>query len=462
MAFDFINNLEPRLIIDFLYEQEVITLDELSTLNDTDLKQIDRRWQLLDSVAARGQKAFCIFKQAIENTPELSELSNELKIVDFTTFKQSLQSKPGVSRLTSTTKISRKRRRACENENRKSRDSEQYKRARKDTKQLVEATRVPRPVSSERKHIKHVEKTFDILADMYNNGQSNEFAIECIKLQAERPNCNDTLFTVAYMQVLFAQRKLDYVSEKTYLVVAKNLMPKTKDPLYSQLLVLSPQTRKYLLQKKFAKLQNIIDDRKMIVQSDPLHCTGRGAAWVYYNEGRSNALQLDMISDKSEGEAKAVDVMRERTLESYNRSLQHFNEEKGQDRIYGAAYVKFQLVVLLLRCGCNGLGMGRKTKVPKKDEKIADFIMKEYEESNSITCPILTMYFSIANCDRMFRKNLLKEALRNAETALILAKENMTEYIQPIQNRVDYLRRNTAQFTKPLILEADSSTDLPY
>ncbi|XP_060063624.1 uncharacterized protein LOC132544075 [Ylistrum balloti] len=449
MESDLINNLEPRLIIDFLYENEVITQEEHNVFNDVETPRKNRSRQLLECIETRGDRAFVLFKQAIADKPELCEYYKQIK--DERSFR--IQSP-------------RKRKRAGETEQNKLTKrpsvSKQYKRMRKETKQLILAPRVTRPVSSERKHIRYVEKAFDKLADMYNNGQSSEFAVECIRLREYRPNCYDTWFTVEYMKVLFAQRKLDNTAVKESLSLAKKLMPKTTDPMYSQLLLLSPQTRKYLLQRKYAKLQQITDDRKMIVESNPAHCTGRGAAWVYYNEGRSNALQLDMMTGTVHNTGKSVEIMRERTIESYNRSLQHFNEDKGQDRIYGAAYVKFQLVVLLLRCGCNGLGMSSKTNVPKKDAKIADYIMEQFEGSKSELCPILEMYFSIANCDRMFRKNLLNEALKNAERALSLATENMTEYVQPIQNRVDYLRHHTSQVTKPLLSESATSTEVSY
>ncbi|XP_033740185.1 uncharacterized protein LOC117327356 [Pecten maximus] len=461
MESEFINSLEPRMIIDILYEQEVITQDEHLNLNDIDIQQNDRRCQLLELIATRGEKAFTKFKQAIAKISELSALSNELEVVDYCDFKQTYSSKPELTNLSKKRKepasrSSQKWRKKC----RKEHESEVYKTKRKQLKKLLKSDMVPRPVSSERKQIKYVESAFDKLADMYNNGQSREFALECVSLKEERPQCYDTLFTVAYMQVLFAQLKLDYTGEKTYLAEAKSLMPKTKDPMYSQLLVLSPQTRKYLLQRKFEKLQKLIDDRKMIVQSNPWHCTGRGAAWVYYNEGRAKSLQLDMIT--GDAETSCVWIMRERIMESYNRSLEHFNEEMGQDRIYGAAAVKFQLVVLLLRCGCNGHGMCRKINLSKKDATTADFIMEQYEGSNTISCPILEMYFRIANCDRMFRKNLKRDALKNAERALVLARDNMTEFVQPIQNRIDYLRLHTRQFERPLIPATDVSTESPY
>ncbi|OWF37564.1 hypothetical protein KP79_PYT25292 [Mizuhopecten yessoensis] len=450
MESDLIKSLEPRLIIDFLYEQEVITLDEHGTLNDdTNIPRNDRRRQLLEYIKTRGEKAFSLFKEAVASKPELSELSNQLKGTQIYR-----------------TGSPRKRRKTRGDEPykrpRKSQASKQYKRMRKETKRLAAMTVVPKPLSSERKHIKYVEKAFDKLADMYNNGQHIQFAVECEKLKADRHDCADTLFTVAYMQILFAQQKLDCTSEENLLALSKSLVPKTKDPMYSQLLLLSPLTRRYILQRRFGKFKDINDEGIMIVESNPLHCTGRGAAWVYYNEGRSNALQLDLITDKNEGESQPEEIIRERTLRSYNRSLQHFNEDKGHDRTYGAAYVKFQLVVLLLRCGCNGLSMGRKISLQKKDAKVADDIMKRYEESNSIFCPILEMYFSIANCDRMFRKSLPQDALRYAERALELAKDNMREYVQSIQNRIDFLRRNTFQFTKPMLTEEDTSTELPY
>lgn len=462
MENEFINSLEPRLIIDYLYEYEVISKDEHTSLNDEDKPQHIRRRHLLDYITTRGDKKFSKFKQAIGNIRELSELSKELEHVDYSNFKQvhSRKQEPtdlSGKRKESTPKLARKRRKRRRKEISQLPESEDYKTMRRELKTLLKSG--PVTVSSVRKPIKYVEREFNKLADMYNYGQMREFSVQCIRIKEEMPDSDDLSFTVKYMQVLFAQLKLDHTIESICLAEAKALVPKTSDVMYSQLLVLSPQTRKSLLHRQFGKLQEQLDESKAIIQSNPMHFTGRAAGWVYYNEGRAKALQLDAFRCIGESSDVYVERMREQIMKSFTLSLQHFSYEQGQDRIYGSAAVKFQLVVLLYQCGFNGLEMDRNLKISRKNQETADFIMEQYEGSNTLSCPILEMYFRIANCDRLFRKSLRHDALKNAKRALELAEENMTEFVQPVQNRIDYLRRHTIQIETLPVPETESSNE---
>ncbi|KAK3596775.1 hypothetical protein CHS0354_038776 [Potamilus streckersoni] len=182
---------------------------------------------------------------------------------------------------------------------------------------------------------------------------------------------------------------------------ALEMVTRTSNPKYITLELFTVKARIYIMRKKMKKLQEIIDDAKMIIEADPVGCTGRAVGWLYLNESRGIMIQTGILNFGKKRSYDTYSWLHEKAKVSLMKELTNFQEDGGKDGPFGFGYAQCLLVILLLRCGENGLTMGVLTP-PEEDVKQAGDLLQQFENSEILISKILEEDYYVAKSDYQY------------------------------------------------------------
>lgn len=280
---------------------------------------------------------------------------------------------------------------------------------------------------------------FNYLSTLINQGDYEKFETLSTKLKMRFPKNYDLMCILGYLHASRDLFRTEFESAKKHINVTMELLPKTSNPRYFALELLTAKTRMYISQKKLEKLQNILDEAMMILESDPGGCTGRAAGWLYINHARNKTAQLSCLNLRKPNAFNTYNKLFESAKTSFQRSMTNFEKDGGKDGPFGYGYALCRLVILLLRCGDNGMTMGT-IKPPDSDVTSAGSYIRHLEDSDIPITKILEMHLRLAKCDYYFRLSNFVRALEHATEAVNIATElNMLEFTEHAQNRVTFL-----------------------
>jgi len=281
---------------------------------------------------------------------------------------------------------------------------------------------------------------FNYLSTLINQGEYSKFDTVSAELKMKFPTNYDLLCILGYLNASRELFRNDCDTAKQHIESTLKLVPKTSNPRYFTLELFTAKSRMYITRKKLEKLQTILDEAMMILESDPVGCTGRAAGWLYINDARNKTAQMSCLNLRKPGSSGAYNKLFENARTSFQRAMTNFKRDGGKDGPFGFAYALCRLMILLLRCGDNGGTMGH--VVPLEDDvKTAESYIRHLEESDIPIPKILEMHLRLAKCDYFYRRNNIIRALEHAEEASRIATDiNMMEFTEHAQNRVMFLR----------------------
>ena len=298
-----------------------------------------------------------------------------------------------------------------------------------------------RPTSSNPLRIsgKKVEIAFNHLSTLINTGQFDKFEhlTNCLK---QKYICNpDMMCVLGYLSASRDLFKTDFISAKKHICDAFQMLPKTSNPKYFTLELFTLKTRMYVTQKRMDKLKNVLGDAKMIIEADPVGCTGRAAGWLFMNDARNKTAQMSTLNCTKRNYIGAYNTLHTKAKQSFQLAMINFQQDSGSDGPFGFGYALCRLVILLLRCGDNGLTMA--VLVPDYDDiKQAGVYIRQLEDSNIAIPKILEMHFLLAKTDYQFRRDNFVRALEHAQNAFDLASQlNLLEFKEHAHNRLVFL-----------------------
>lgn len=290
---------------------------------------------------------------------------------------------------------------------------------------------------------KRLSFAFNHLSTLINEGNFEKFDILSRRLEERFSTDYDMLCIVGYLKTSRDLFLTNFDSAKHKINSTMELVPKTSNPRYFTLELFTAKTRMYITQKKLEKLQTTLDDAMMILETDPVGCTGRAAGWLYINDARNQTAKLSVLNLIKPNALKIYEQLYERAKSSFKRSMTNFRNDGGKDGPFGFGYALCRLVILLLRCGDNGMTMNVLTPLPE-DVDAAEHYLKNLEDSEIPMAKILEMHFRLAKCDYYFRRDNKVRALEHADIAYNLANElNLMEFKEHAYNRLKFLQSRT-------------------
>lgn len=297
--------------------------------------------------------------------------------------------------------------------------------------------------SSPREPSKRLSFAFNHLSTLINEGNYEKFEFLSQRLQERFPTDYDMLCIVGYLKTSRDLFLTDFDAAKQKINATMELVPKTSNPRYFTLELFTSKSRMYITQKKLEKLQSTLDDAMMILETDPVGCSGRAAGWLYINDARNQTAKLSVLNMSKPNALKLYEQLFERAKSSFKRSMINFKNDGGKDGPFGFGYALCRLVILLLRCGDNGMTMNTLTP-SSEDIDAAEQYIKNLEDSEIAMAKILEMHFRLAKCDYYFRRGNTIRALEHAETAYNIASElKLLEFTEHAHNRLKFLRSRT-------------------
>ncbi|XP_053396534.1 uncharacterized protein LOC128556228 [Mercenaria mercenaria] len=281
---------------------------------------------------------------------------------------------------------------------------------------------------------------FNYLSTLINQGEFSKFEETSDKLQSRFPSNYDLMCIIGYLQTSRDLFQTNFDSAKSHIDSTMALVPKTTNPRYFMLELFTAKTRKYITRKKFEKFQTTLDEALMILETDPVGCTGRAAGWLYINDARNKTTQLSCLNLRSPNACQVYEHLFESAKTSFQRSMTNFKRDGGKDGPFGFGYALCRLAILLLRCGDNGLTMNSLTP-PADDIHTAGQYLNHLEDSDIAISRILDMHFRLAKCDYQFRRGNFVRALEHAQIGHDLTTElRLFEYKEHAYNRLSFLK----------------------
>lgn len=295
---------------------------------------------------------------------------------------------------------------------------------------------------------KRLSFAFNYLSTLINQGDFMEFENVSRKLKLRFPKNYDLMCILGYLHASRDLYRTDFDSAKRNINSTMDLARKSSNPRYFMLELYTAKTRMYITQKKLEKLQTALDDALMILETDPVGCTGRAAGWLYINDARNVTTRLTCFNLSKPNALSTYDKLFERAKRSFQRSMTNFKKDGGKDGPFGFGYALCRLVILLLRCGDNGKTMDQLTPTEKDVNSAGQYL--DHLENSDIPIPkILEMHLRLAKCDFYFRKSNMTRALEHAEMAYSLASElNMLEFKEHAYNRLSFLKSRAPLVTR--------------
>lgn len=295
---------------------------------------------------------------------------------------------------------------------------------------------------------KRLETAFNFLSSLINQGQFDRFDLFSTHLRSKYGNNADMMCILGYLHASRDLFKTDFDSAKKHIDSAMELVPKTSNPKYFTLELFTALTRMFITQKKLQKLQSALDDAKMIIETDPVGCTGRAAGWLYMNDARNMTAIIAMLNVYKRNYVSAYRHLHDKAKRSFQLALVNFQRDGGKDGPFGFGYALCRLTILLLQCGDNGLTMDV-LHPDSEDIDLAGGYLRQLEDSDIPIPRILEVHYLLARCDYQYRRGHTVRALEHAEAAHRLATEiSMLEFTEHAHNRVIFLRTKA-----PLVIE---------
>lgn len=177
----------------------------------------------------------------------------------------------------------------------------------------------------------------------------------------------------------------------------------------------------------------------MIIETDPVGCSGRAAGWLFMNDVRDISSQLAVLNARRPNYPSVYKYLHEKAVKSCRKALDNFSRDGGKDGPFGIGFALCRLAILLLRCGDNGLTMEIQ-RPDSEDIELASNYLQQLENSKIPIPKILEVHSLLAKSDLQYRRSNSVRALEHAEAAYQLAKDiNMLEFSEHAHNRVVYL-----------------------
>ncbi|XP_069100883.1 uncharacterized protein [Argopecten irradians] len=288
---------------------------------------------------------------------------------------------------------------------------------------------------------RRLDVAFNSLSTMINQGEFQKFDLYATNIQMKYSEDSDMMCILDY---LHASRDLfvtDIHSAKKHINTGLQRVARTSNPKYFTLELFSAQTRMYIAKRKLHKLDSALADAMMMIEADPVGCSGRAAGWLYINQVRDIFRQLAVLSVHQPNYHSVYQTLYDSAVKSCQRALDNFKCDGGKDGPFGLRIALCRLAILLLRCGENGLTMDIQHPA-SRDIDFAGRYLKQLEKSVSPLPKILEVYNLVAKSDLQYRRGYSAKAIEHAEAAYQLAKEiNLQEFIGHAHNRVVFLNK---------------------
>ncbi|KAL4220812.1 hypothetical protein ACF0H5_019080 [Mactra antiquata] len=319
----------------------------------------------------------------------------------------------------------------------------------------VTSTRTERPR-------KRLAVAFNYLSTLINQGEFVKFQDVSSKLQKQFPCNYDLMCIIGYLQTSRDLFQTNFDSAKKNINATLALVPKTSNPRYFTLEIFTAKTRMYITRKKLEKLQTALDEAMMILETDPVGCTGRATGWLCINHARNKTAQLTCLNLSKPSALATYENLFQRAKSCFQRSMTNFKMDGGKDGPFGFGYALCRLVILLLRCGDNGLTMDILTP-PEDDVQSAGQYLQHLEDSEIAISKILEMHFRLAKCDYQFRRHKCIRALEHAHIAFDIASDmNLLEFKKHAHNRVSNLQLKTSKILQADVMSEKETEDILF
>lgn len=309
-------------------------------------------------------------------------------------------------------------------------------------------TFINRPLGSSKSPLElktYLVVAFNYLSTLINQGQVNLFERFATAFQNKYCNDPDLMCLLEYLHASSELFKTNTDSAKKHLTTALEMVPKTSNPEYFTVEILSARTRMYLGKRQLEKFQTTLDDALMIIESHSTYF-GHGAGWLYLNQARNYMTQMGFLNFSHANSITALKMLHEKSADSLRKSICFFQEDVGKDGPFGFGYAICRLVVLLLQCGDNGRTM-KVLKPSNENINLAGNHLRVLESTQNGMPKILQMYFNLAKCDYYYRKGNTQLAIDHAEIANKLEIElQVLEFSRNATNRlVNLMTEGTIQ-----------------
>lgn len=282
------------------------------------------------------------------------------------------------------------------------------------------------------------------LGNLINECKHEEFERKYTDIRAKYKNDQDISFCLLYLHSSYDLLKADHKKASKHINDALQIVPHTSNPNSSTLELLNSKTRGYIIAKEFKKLSKTLEDAKMMIETDKQGYTGSAAGWVYTNDARFRIAQMATLNTRHPNYFDEFQKLHNLAKHSFHRALQNFQQDDSEDKEYGTAYTIYRLVILMMRCGDDGLTMSIHHP-PGEDVEQAGKYLRHLQNAKIAFRKCLHVHCFLAVCDYFFRRDYIVQALENAQEAYNIAKElDMVEFIEHAQNRLRFLQRKAS------------------
>ncbi|XP_069130070.1 uncharacterized protein [Argopecten irradians] len=298
---------------------------------------------------------------------------------------------------------------------------------------------------------KRLDVAFNTLVTLMNRGLFDEFNSLNNRLRRHCKIDFDMRCVLGYLQANLELHKSNFDGAKQQIESAITICHKTTNPRYFTLELLGTKARMLLYQKKFEKLQEVVDDARMLIETDIVAASGRAAGWLHVQEGRLMASQIDLLNPTRVNFAGAHHLLHKRAKVSFEKALANFQKDKSEYGPVGYMYTMCRLIILLLQCGENGLAMDILRPDPSEIESSGKYLL-QVAGSDVTSRKVLNMHYHLASSDYYFRSENMTKAFECADLAHDLAKQlDMNEFMVHAYNRLVFLKAQVLTFSKEIV-----------
>ncbi|XP_033740774.1 uncharacterized protein LOC117327753 isoform X2 [Pecten maximus] len=175
---------------------------------------------------------------------------------------------------------------------------------------------------------KRLDFAFNTLVTLMNRGLFDQFNSLNGRLRRRYKLDFDMRCVLGYLQANLELHKSNFDGAKQQIESALTICGKTTNTRYFTLELLGTKARMLLYQKKFEKLQDVVDAAKMIIETDVVASSGRAAGWLHVQEGRLMAAQIDLLNPTRVNFAGAHHFLHKRAKASFEKALANFQKDK--------------------------------------------------------------------------------------------------------------------------------------
>lgn len=285
---------------------------------------------------------------------------------------------------------------------------------------------------------------FEHLVQLIYQGNYIEFETKASEFMTRYHDNPDMVCTLSFLQASRCLFETDLSKVKRCIKKVFETIPKTSNPMYFELELMSALLRLYMSEKTFGKVEALLADAKMMVKLNSVHCSGRSVGWLYMFDSRYKTICMSAVHPDRPNSIQQYKIYLEEASKSNQIAMDHFQQDRGIDSQIGFNYTVIRSAMLLLQCGDNGCTMDV-LQPPEDNISRAKDYLDWLENSNNRIPKFLKVHFLLAKCDYFYRCNNSIRALENAEDAYTIALDmKLQSYAEHAYNRLCHLKKHSA------------------